>query len=589
MARRAPRALLEARLRFETLLSQLSTDLIHVPAMGLAKALEQGLGQVVTFLGADRGALDEHDGGTAGTRVSWASPGIDELPWILDADQFPWTAARLKNHEIVRFARTDELPEAAATDRASYDQVGTRSHVSLPLSAGGPVLGALSLDAVRDERTWSDELVGRLRLLSEAFANALERRRMELSLADRLAFEKLLSSVSTTFSNLPAADFDREIERALGRIVTFLDFDRGSLVELARDGTACRTWTIHEGMSAEDIPWTVSRIQQGEVVVFARIEELPEDAAVDRSSCAGRGIVSQIALPLPVGGNIVGGLVFGTVRADRAWRPDDWRQGRLLGEVFGNALARRQVDIEAQRLRQELAHIGRVSAMGELTASLAHELNQPLTAILNNAQVAQRFLAADVVDVVEMGEILNDIVADNKRAADVIRRLRLLLKKGDLEYVSLDLNELVTEVAQLVMSDAAIRNVAMRLDTATGLPRVSGDRVQLQQVVLNLVLNGLDAMRDAGALDGSLAIRTLSAGEGLVGVTVQDAGPGIAEKNADRIFDALFTTKAEGIGMGLAIARTIVDAHGGRLTATNNADGGATFRFTLPAEKAPER
>jgi two-component system sensor kinase FixL len=284
----------------------------------------------------------------------------------------------------------------------------------------------------------------------------------------------------------------------------------------------------------------------------------------------------------------VGGFVFGTVRAERAWLPDDLiQQLRLLGEVFANALSRRQVELEAQRLRQEMAHIGRVSAMGELTASLAHELNQPLTAILNNAQVAQRFLAAEVVDVAEMREILNDIVADDKRAADVIRRLRLLLKKGDLEYASLDLNEVVTEVARLVASDAAIRDVPMRVEAAADLPRVRGDRVQLQQVVLNLVLNGLDAMREPGTSDRkSLVIRTFNDSAAVVGVAVQDTGPGIDEKSVDHIFDALYTTKADGIGMGLAIARTIVDAHGGRLTAQNNEDGGATVQFTLPVDKA---
>ncbi len=254
--------------------------------------------------------------------------------------------------------------------------------------------------------------------------------------------------------------------------------------------------------------------------------------------------------------------------------------------MFANALSRRQVELEAQRLRQEMAHIGRVSAMGELTASLAHELNQPLTAILNNAQVAQRFLAAEVVDLAEMQEILNDIVADDKRAADVIRRLRQLLKKGDLEYVSLDLNEVVTEVARLVTSDAAIRSVSMRVEAIAGLPRVRGDRVQLQQVVLNLVLNGLDAMRDAGTDDRkSLVIRTFSGSAAVVGVAVHDTGPGIAEKSMDHIFDPLYTTKTDGIGMGLAIARTIVEAHGGRLTALNNDDGGATFQFTLPVDK----
>ncbi len=590
VARRSMRVQLEERLRFETLLSELSAGLIHVPARDLDKALEHGLGQVVAFLGADRGALDEHLSGEPGALISWAAPGIEALPWIMQAGQFPWTAARLRDNDIVRFSRTDELPDAAVTDRASYERMGTRSHISLPLRARGAVLGALSLDAVHDERVWSDELVARLRLLSETFASALERRRMEVSLAERLAFEKLLSSLSTRFSTLWAADFDREIERGLRRIVDFLDVDRGSLIEFSRDGRAYRTWTIDGDMTAEGIPWTAAVIQRGDVVAFSRIEDLPEAAAVDRRTCLALGIKSQVALPLVVAGVVVGGLVLGTVRGVRAWQPDEPVQGlRLLGDVFANALSRKQVELEAQRLRQELAHIGRVSAMGELTASLAHELNQPLTAILNNAQVAQRLVTAEPIDVVEMREILNDIVSDDKRAADVIRRLRLLLKKGDLEYVSLDLNEVVTEVARLVMSDAAIRNVAMRLETATGLPRVRGDRVQLQQVVLNLVLNGLDAMREPGTHEGSLVIRTLSDGAGLVGVAVQDTGPGIAAKDADHIFTVLYTTKAEGIGMGLAIARTIVDAHGGRLTTANNPQGGATFQFTLPVEKAAAR
>jgi len=298
----------------------------------------------------------------------------------------------------------------------------------------------------------------------------------------------------------------------------------------------------------------------------------------------------KVALPLPVGGTIVGGLVFGTVREEHSWRPDDRiQQLRLIGEVFANTLARKQVELEGQRLRQEMAHIGRVSAMGELTASLAHELNQPLTAILNNAQVAQRFLAAEVVDVEEIREILNDIVADDKRAAEVIRRLRLLLKKGDLEYVSLDLNEVVTEVARLVTSDAAIRNVSMVVEAAPRLPRVRGDRVQLQQVVLNLVLNGLDALDDSSPDRKGLVIRTFRDGAAVVGVAVHDTGPGIADKSVDHIFDALYTTKPDGIGMGLAIARTIVEGHGGRLTAANHEDGGAILQFTLPVDKAATR
>ena len=281
--------------------------------------------------------------------------------------------------------------------------------------------------------------------------------------------------------------------------------EAGGLIEFARDGRVYRTWTIDGGMTAEDIPWMAARMHRGDLVSFSRIEELPDEAAVDRRSCLARGIKSKVALPLPVGGTIVGGLVFGTVREEHPWQPDDLiQQFQLIGEVFANTLSRKQVELEAQRLRQEMAHIGRVSAMGELTASLAHELNQPLTAILNNAQVAQRFLAAEVVDVEEMREILNDIVADDKRAAEVIRRLRLLLKKGDLEYVSLDLNEVVTEVARLVTSDAAIRNVSMVVEAAPRLPRVRGDRVQLQQVDRRELLTGAARVKFVERIVGTL-------------------------------------------------------------------------------------
>jgi two-component system sensor kinase FixL len=281
--------------------------------------------------------------------------------------------------------------------------------------------------------------------------------------------------------------------------------------------------------------------------------------------------------------------VFGTVGAERARSDELIEQLHLLGEVFANALSRKQGELEAQRLRQDLTHIGRVSALGELTASLAHELNQPLTAILNNAQVAQRLLAAAVPNLEEVREILRDIVTDDRRATEVIRRLRALVKKGDLEFVPVDLNELIREVVRLMQSDAISRGISLSLELAADSPTVRGDRVQLQQVVLNLVLNGLDAMHEPGAGERTLVIRTARDGADAVAVSVQDAGIGIDEKNVDQLFHPLFTTKTEGLGMGLAIARTIVDAHGGRLHAANNVTAGATFQFSLPVSREGTR
>jgi len=582
---RPTKRVLATRLRFETLLAELSAGLIHVSAPDTGVAIERALRQVVTFLGVDRGGLDEHAEGRPRLHLSWARPGLEEPPPVTAADQFPWVSRRLREGEVVRFSRLAELPEAAAIDRASFERVGAGSQVLIPLRTGGPILGVLSFVAVRAGHAWPDDLVARLRLLSEAFAGVLDRRRMELSLAERLRFEQLLSSLATAFSHLSAADFDPAVQHGLRQVVDFLGIDRGSLIEFTRDGTAARSWAVEEWMEVGEFPWMTARLQRGEVINVSQLEELPDEAAVDRQSYLLHRVKPQVAVPLLVSGIVVGGLVFSTVGAERARSDELIQQLHLLGEVFANGLARKQGELEAQRLRQDLTHIGRVSALGELTASLTHELSQPLTAILSNAQTAQRLVAADIVDLESVREILSDIVADDKRAAAVINGLRALIKKGEPEFMPLDLNVIVGEVTWLLRSDTITRHVSMSLELAPDLPRVHGDRVQLQQVVLNLVLNGFEAMREPHAGARTLVIRTARDGAATLR-TVQDSGPGIAEKDLGRIFEPLYTTKTEGLGMGLAIVRTIVHAHGGAVGVENNPQGGASLHVTLPV--APE-
>ena len=586
--RRPTNVVLANRLRFETLLSALSAGLIHVSAADTEVAIKRALQRVVKFLGVDRGGLDEHVDGSPGLRLSWARPGLQEPPPATPDDQFPWVWARLRDGEVVRFSRLADLPEAAAIDRASFERRGTRSKVLIPLRVGGAILGVLSFTSVRDGHAWPVDLVARLRLLSEAFAGVLDRRRMELSLAERLRFEKLLSFLAAAFGHLSAADFDPAVQRGLRQVVDFLEVDRGSLVEFTRDGTATRSWAVEEWMDVGEFPWMTARLQRGEVINVSQIDELPDEAAVDRQSYLANRVKPQVAVPLLVGGIVVGGLIFSTVGAERAKSDELIQQLHLLGEVFANALSRKQSDLEALRLRQDLTHIGRVSALGELTASLAHELSQPLTAILSNAQTAQRFIEADVVDVEKVREILADIVADDKRAAAVINGLRAMIKKGETEFVALDLNEIVSAVAWLMRSDTIMRNVSMSLELASDLPKTRGDRVQLQQVVLNLVLNGLEAMREPYAGPRTLVIRTARDGAALR-VTVEDSGPGIAKKDLGHIFEPLYTTKTEGLGMGLAIVRTIVNAHGGAVGAENSPEGGASLRFTLPVNRDGDR
>jgi C4-dicarboxylate-specific signal transduction histidine kinase len=241
---------------------------------------------------------------------------------------------------------------------------------------------------------------------------------------------------------------------------------------------------------------------------------------------------------------------------------------------------RKRIALEADRLRGELAHVGRVTTVGGMTTAIAHELNQPLAAILANAQAGERFLAAGEPPLDEIREILQDVVGDTRRAGEVIQRLRSLLRKDEPRMLPLDLNQTIWELAALTRTDAILRNVAIELDLAAELPPVRGDRVQLQQVLLNLVLNGLDAM-GARADGGRIRVQTVRI-QNTVLVSVQDEGPGIPADKLPHIFEPFYTTKPTGMGLGLAISRSIVEAHGGRLWAVNNPGSGATFQLSLP-------
>ena len=437
-------------------------------------------------------------------------------------------------------------------------------------------------------------LVAALALLSAGLlVERTGRRRAELSLGERLRFETLLAEQAATFSRVSGTDVDREIERALRRIADFLAVDWSGLTEYSEDSQTARVthWWMAEGVDPppvalgfDEIPWSVTQLRQGETVRFTQIEELPEsEAAVDRQTYRRLGVKSQVAIPLTVEGAVVGALAFSAVATERTWRDEFVQRLQLLGEVFANTLSRRRAEMEGERLRRDLAHVGRVATVGELTTSLAHELTQPLTAILANAQAARRILESDGPDLAELRAIVGDIVDDDKRASEVINRLRGFLKKGTLERSSVDMGELVGQVARLVAGDVVLRSVVIRLELAPDLPPVHGDRVQLQQVVLNLILNGLDAMRDVKPMNRTLVLRTARGAGDSVEVTVQDSGAGIEKADLDNIFEAFYTTKADGLGMGLAIVRSIVEAHGGRVGARNNPEGGASFSFTLPA------
>jgi two-component system sensor kinase FixL len=271
---------------------------------------------------------------------------------------------------------------------------------------------------------------------------------------------------------------------------------------------------------------------------------------------------------------------------------DDKNRLRLLAEAFANVLARQKgedervrAELEAQRSRAELAHVSRQRSMGELTASLAHELNQPLTGILGNAQAARRMLSMPRLDVEELKQTLDDIIADEKRAAETIMRIRKWLRKDGFEGVALDLNGVILDVASLLRSDAVIRNLRFDLRLSRGPLTIIGDPVELRQLILNLLLNAMDAVSSESPAERTIVVESELTPSGAVHVSVQDTGAGVPTDAVERVFEPFYTTKTNGMGMGLSIAKSIVESHHGSIWVSRGARRGARFEFALPSRE----
>jgi C4-dicarboxylate-specific signal transduction histidine kinase len=246
---------------------------------------------------------------------------------------------------------------------------------------------------------------------------------------------------------------------------------------------------------------------------------------------------------------------------------------------------RRQAEKERERLREaqaDLAHVSRMTAMGELTASLAHEVNQPITAAVNGASTCVRWLTREEPDLGEAREAAQGVIRNAKRAAEIINRIRSISKKGESKRQLADVNELIQEMIALLRTETKRYSVSVRTELSAELPKVMADSVQVQQVLMNLIMNGIDAMKDVDR-QRELTIRSQRVDNRTLMISVSDTGVGIPPHQVDRIFDAFFTTKSHGIGMGLRISRSIVESHGGRLWAADNSPQGACFHFTLSA------
>jgi C4-dicarboxylate-specific signal transduction histidine kinase len=286
---------------------------------------------------------------------------------------------------------------------------------------------------------------------------------------------------------------------------------------------------------------------------------------------------------------------YKTVRIAKDGRPIDIsltvspvvdQSGKVIGasKVARDITAEKRAEAELQQIRDELARVARVTTLGELTAAIAHEVNQPLTGVVNSGNACLRWLSQETPNPEAARKSVERVISEGNRAAEVIKRLRALVEKAPTQWERFNINDAITEVLPIIESEIRRNSISLRTELAGNLPAILGDRIQLQQVMLNLILNAIDAMRETTPPCDLLVTSAMGDTNKEVLVTVRDSGKGLDEKSLDRLFEAFYTTKAQGMGIGLAVSRTIVQAHEGLLWARPNKPHGAVFAFTLPLD-----
>jgi signal transduction histidine kinase/integral membrane sensor domain MASE1 len=536
---------LEERLRFEGLLLQLSWTFVHMPSNIMDSAFADALRRVGEFFGMDHALLLRVAAGGQRLEVawSWSGPHRAEGSGVASRPAIEPTVEGLRCGSLLVIPEGDE--DSNPDLSRDHFAAGGGWSLTLPLEAGRKLLGGLTLAGLRTGAPAGAESNRRLRLVAEVFAGALARKETEDAVRASEAMKSaILASLTSAVAVLDRSGRIIAVNENWARLLRGVDPEVGGgvgvdFVEAWRGGAAAR---IPEG---EDAAAGIEAVLDVSRAAFAF-----------EYRCAPEGserwlALSVVPLRRPEGGAVVS---------------------------YTDVTERRQAEVETQRIREELAHCLRVSTVGELITSVAHELNQPLTAILANAQAARRLLQEQEN---EIEEILADIVEEDKRAGAMIRRLRDLLRKRDPERAPVDINGLVREVAQILSGDTLIRRVQLQLDLARDLPWVTVDRIQIQQVLLNLLLNSMEAMAEIRPGERLMVVRTALQDEA-VQVTVEDTGIGLGDGQPLPIFEPFYTTKPAGMGMGLSIARSIVEAHGGRIWARNRARRGAVFCFSLP-------
>lgn len=502
-------------------------------------------------------------------------------------------------------ARLSELPSGTAID-AAQGQLPRFERVLVELATGfincppeevdAVITAALRriADTVQVEQ-WPGELVECARMLATVLGSAVEHKRTQQELAAAMTFEQMVSGTLADLVQASGDELDGVIVAALRRAADVLDAD--SVVLWQREAATDAMHPTHDytrdGVHlppavANDatFPWVLGEILANRSV-SRPVAALPEAAAIDIATLTALDAKSLVAVPIAVAGRVVGALGFASESDTRGWPQALLPRVRLFGEVLAAVLARDRAERGERDARAEAAHAARLGTMGVVAASLAHELTQPLAAIMTNAEMALELSAAEQVDSAELRETLEDILADDRRAGQLIQQLRRFLRRDELDRTGIDVPALLHEVMSLVRGEVVGKGVRLSLACPPALPEVTGNHAQLLQVLLNLLLNAFDAVAGNAPARRLVMLEAFVEGATVV-VSVTDSGMGMDPAAQARAFVPFYTTKPKGMGLGLSISRSIAEGHGGSLTMRSASGEGSTFRFALPvAEGIP--
>jgi PAS domain S-box-containing protein len=519
----------------------------------LEKLVETVLRTAIEHAGAERGLLVLPRGGELSIHAEANTKGSSVMFHLREA---PLSAAELPESVVRYAARTQEsvvLDDASARHPFSADEYireqRARSVLCLPLVKHGALVALLYLENNLAPNVFTPARIAVLKLLASEVAMSLDNSRLYRELREREA--RIRRLVDANIIGVIIADLDGAIIEANDAFLEMLGYSRDDLV-------------------AGRLRWTALTPAEWHAATQRAIAQI---RATGRCDTYEKEYIRKDGSRVPA---LVGGAAFEDTRS------------HSISFVL-DLSERKHAEEGLQRAHAELAHVTRVMTLGELTASIAHEVTQPLAAIVTNGDACLRLLASDGPNLGETREAVASIIRDARRAAEVVARVRALLKKSDVDRTPLDLGQVIRDVLALVQPEMARHRIVLRTSLSDDLPTVFGDRIQLQQVLLNLLTNAIEAMCDVaeGRRELVISARRHDAGpDAGVLVAMEDAGVGFEGVSVDRLFEPLYTTKPDGLGMGLSISRSIIVSHGGRLWATANAGCGATFQFVLPAWKS---